>query len=392
MKIKKLSAMFITAALCLCTACSESGGNTVAPVNLPNGQQNVASDGVPAASDGTPAASAPNASAPAVNSDSGVPQTSSPASSVNPGTVTSQPATTTAVKVRDAEWNTIKWTKYESPYFTLSIPEGWTVDWRGNSQQLYWIVSRPDGNVAFENQDHLYGAKDANMMQTLGVSFSLSEGSVPELFNTIVGNKQDTFNVVNSCIPSNKEMLQSLRPYDPIRDYQSLYVQYTKDGFEGEGIYSAVIMESKDVYDRLGNNYGLWEINCMFTAHCPRGEMVSWEPIITTIAKSFNYTDYYIQEWMGNTGSSQTPENTVTDTDPVVKSFEERSKEDTIIQEKRSDMIGEYERVYDNENGKIYRAYNGFLQEAGTDQTRYSAITDSQYAEGYAGWIDKPGS
>ena len=54
-----------------------------------------------------------------------------------------------------------------------------------------------------------------------------------------------------------------------------------------------------------------------------------------------------------------------------------------------SDMIGEYERVYDNETGNIYRAYDGFLDDIGSDQTRYSAITDSQYAEGYVGWIDK---
>ncbi len=61
---------------------------------------------------------------------------------------------------------------------------------------------------------------------------------------------------------------------------------------------------------------------------------------------------------------------------------------DTIIQEKRSDMLEEYERVYDNETGSIYRAYNGFLDDIG-DQSRYTPITDSQYTEGYDGWIDK---
>ena len=54
-----------------------------------------------------------------------------------------------------------------------------------------------------------------------------------------------------------------------------------------------------------------------------------------------------------------------------------------------ADMIGEYERVVDNETGDIYRAYNGFLDDIGSEQTRYSQITDSQYAEGFVGWIDR---
>ena len=61
-----------------------------------------------------------------------------------------------------------------------------------------------------------------------------------------------------------------------------------------------------------------------------------------------------------------------------MEAFEERSKSDTIVQEKRSDMLGEYERVYDNDSGKIYRAYNGFLDDIG-DQTRYTPISDDQY-------------
>jgi hypothetical protein len=51
-------------------------------------------------------------------------------------------------------------------------------------------------------------------------------------------------------------------------------------------------------------------------------------------------------------------------------------------------MLGEYERVYDNNTGEIYRAYNGFLDDMG-DQNRYTPITDNQYTEGYKGWIDK---
>ena len=136
-------------------------------------------------------------------------------------------------------------------------------------------------------------------------------------------------------------------------------------------------------------NYGTWEIDAIFGQFAKLGDLVNWAPVLTQIAASFRYTDYYYSEWMSNFGTSNTPANTGADSDPVLEAFEERSKSDTIIQEKRSDMIGEYERVYDTDSGEIYRAYNGFLDDIGTDQTKYIPITDSQYTEGYKGWIDK---
>jgi hypothetical protein len=72
-----------------------------------------------------------------------------------------------------------------------------------------------------------------------------------------------------------------------------------------------------------------------------------------------------------------------------MEAFEERSRSDTIIQEKRSDEIEDYERVYDNETGEYYRAYEGFLDDVGDEQTRYRAVTDDEYANGYSGWIDR---
>lgn len=106
------------------------------------------------------------------------------------------------------------------------------------------------------------------------------------------------------------------------------------------------------------------------------------------IALSFQYTDTYIREWQAIAQSALTPYTGLSDTDPVMEAFEERSESDTVIREKRSDMIGEYERVYDNDTGNIYRAYNGFLDGIG-EQSRFTSITDSRYTEGCVGWIDK---
>ena len=121
-----------------------------------------------------------------------------------------------------------------------------------------------------------------------------------------------------------------------------------------------------------------------------RRELKNWLPVFVQMMKSFNYTQEYIYAWQQANSTTSTPDSGSGSTDDVLQAFEERSEQDTIIQEKRSDMIGEYERVYDNDSGKIYRAYNGFLEDiGGSNQSRFTPITDHQYTEGFSGWIDK---
>ena len=197
----------------------------------------------------------------------------------------------------------------------------------------------------------------------------------------------DYFTVQNSCTPGNINILQS-STNKTIKDYKALYATFRDATVgEGEGVYSAVLFDHDDIIIR-GTNYANWEIDAILTQWSPLGQFVNWQPVLAQIAQSFAYTDYYIQEWHSWLNTTVNPSSTVNDTDPVMEAFEERSKSDTIIQEKRSDMIGEYERVYDNNTGEIYRAYNGFLDDIG-DQNRYVPITDNQYTEGYVGWIDK---
>lgn len=293
------------------------------------------------------------------------------------------------IEVRPAAWTDLQWTPYQCAYFTLEIPVGWQVEWDGNSEALTWQAHAGDGSMlGLSNTDHLIAAKSADISQLLGHSFYLENGTVEELFGKMFANTTDYFTVQNSCVPANKDYLQSLRSDKAIWDYQSLYATFSENGVEGEGIYSAVIMEAPDLILTGGYNYAMWEINGVFTEYAPLGELINWQPVLSRIAQSFTYTDYYWQEMMDRLGRREEPLSPSNDTDPVMEAFEERMTEDEIIQAKRSDMIGEYERVYDNETGDIYRAYNGFLDDIGPDQTRYSAITDSQYADGYVGWID----
>ncbi len=317
-------------------------------------------------------------------SGSGQPEAGTSSKAKNQGTAPAE------YSIRLAEWENVQWEKYKSPYFTIEIPKGWKVSWDGNAEHLMWQASDPGNSmIGLYNIDHLSAAKSRQMSYYLGLGMYLEEGSVPEFFEKMYADTTDYFTVKNSCVPADRAAIQSLRRDKAIWDYQSLYAVFAENGVMGEGIYSAVIMEAPDIILAGGYNYAMWEINGVFAEFAPLGELVNWQPVLSHIMQSFNYTDYYIREWRMRLGIGGQPSSPANDTGSVLEAFEERSRRDTILQEKRSDMIGEYERVYDNDTQNIYRAYSGFMDDIGTDQTRFTPITDSQYAEGYAGWIDR---
>ena len=317
-------------------------------------------------------------------------ESSGTTSAADPGETSVPSGSVPEYKVSRADWANVEWEQYSNVYFTLTIPKGWKVNWKGNAQQLFWSVSRPDGTLGISNLDHYYAAKSYAWMQAGGADMFLANGTVREFFETYYSQSTESFEVQNSVVPENYTIIQSSNPNKKIRDYQSMYVHYRENGEDGEGVYSAILVDSPDVYVG-GYNYGMWEIDGIVTAWSKRGEFVNWSPVLTQIGQSFRYTDYYVQEWKSVLGTNvgiDTSSSSV-DTGSVLEAFEERSTQDTILQEKRSDMLEEYERVVDNKTGEIYRAYSGFMDDIGNEQTRYTPITDSQYADGFVGWIDK---
>ena len=114
--------------------------------------------------------------------------------------------------VRPAEWADVQWTQYQCAYFTLRIPVGWEVQWDGNSEALRWQATAGDGTIlGLFNADHLIAAKNEQMANLLAHDFYLENGTVEELFQKMYANTTDYFTVQNSCVPENKDYLQSLR-------------------------------------------------------------------------------------------------------------------------------------------------------------------------------------
>ena len=112
---------------------------------------------------------------------------------------------------------------------------------------------------------------------------------------------------------------------------------------------------------------------------------------ITIIIKDL-YTDSYIKTTIddGNAKTKQALElnaSTQKAFDSYMSAWESRSKSYDIMSQKQSDATLGYERVYDTENGDIYKAYNGFTDNY--DGERYKPITDDMYTQKTYGYIEK---
>ena len=369
---RKLMALALAAVLCAftsvgCSTDSQSGGQQNNNGNLltPNG-------GI-AAQDST----AQNAN-------------STPASQ---GTTTIQPGITqpvnTNVNLKQGEWTNIEWENYNNGYFTLTIPKGWQVEANAELDYVTYRAYNPNNEfigVTFRDRLELY--KDQNMAAQNGISLFNSTGTTQEFFERFYAPTTESFTVQYAAIPSDYNSFQYGLGNRTINDYRSLYATFVQGNVQGEGVYSALVVSTPDVYSG-GINYGMWSMINIIAQYAPAGQLKNWLPVYSQIIKSFQYTTEYVMAWQQAKGTTWDISSGISDSDSIISSFNERSEQDTILQEKRSDMLGEYERVYDTETGNIYRAYNGFLEDIGTEQKRYTSITDHQYTEGYVGWIEK---
>ena len=74
--------------------------------------------------------------------------------------------------------------------------------------------------------------------------------------------------------------------------------------------------------------------------------------------------------------------------DSTMAAWENRNYSYDVTMQKQSDATLGYERVYDTENGEVYRAYEGFTDDYQGE--RYQPVTqDSGYLQPVDGYIEK---
>ena len=125
----------------------------------------------------------------------------------------------------------------------------------------------------------------------------------------------------------------------------------------------------------------------------PAGEFGDHAATLAKVIGSVRYSDAFEATAMkdmqikaaGNARLAQTMRET---SEIVTRGWEERQKGFDARVGKRADATMGYERVVEKDSGKVYRAYNGFL-DAPDAQRRFEAAPDEAYSRPLSGTIEK---
>ena len=157
----------------------------------------------------------------------------------------------------------------------------------------------------------------------------------------------------------------------------------------GEGLFTGTLCRGIVLTGNVGCNI-MYNISGV-TA--PEGELGDWAATLAKVLGSVRYSEAFEAtaardaqiRAAGNAKLAQTLQQT---SDLVVRGWEERQKGFDARVGKRSDATLGYERVVEKDSGRVYRAYNGFL-DASENQRRFEAAPDEAYSRPIDGTIDR---
>ena len=156
----------------------------------------------------------------------------------------------------------------------------------------------------------------------------------------------------------------------------------------GEGLFTGTLCR--------GIMMGNIGCNIMYNisgATAPEGEFGAHAATLAKVLGSVRYSDAFEATAMrdmqikaaGNARLAQTMRET---SELVTRGWEERQKGFDARVGKRADATMGYERVVEKDSGKVYRAYNGFMD--GSDaQKRFEAAPDEAYSRPLSGYIER---
>ena len=156
----------------------------------------------------------------------------------------------------------------------------------------------------------------------------------------------------------------------------------------GEGLFTGTLCRGI-----LMGNVGCNIMYNISGVTAPEGELGDWTATLAKVLGSVRYSEAFEEtarrdqqiRAAGNAKLAQTMRET---SEIVTRGWEERQKGFDARVGKRADATLGYERVVEKDSGKVYRAYNGFL-DAPDAQKRFEAAPDEAYSRPIEGTIER---
>lgn len=264
---------------------------------------------------------------------------------------------------------------YSTEDFSMQIPSGWTVTTGGtgmiHSVRVYApVLSNPSTQGFFE-------------------IFSSYADYVEKDEPTYAGYEFPRFNDFNTLESFETNNTLGDASYAPAM----LHATFTDaNGTAGEGMFTADVLDFTGNTAVMGNiDAGFYMAYTIMAVTAVENEFVEWEDLLCQCINSIDYTDNFV-----NNAIAQSNEMVVTSqklsqsfneiADGIMDSWNQRNASEDILRQKQSDAILGYERVYNTDNGEIYKAYNGFTDDF--SYTNIEPISDDMYTQPIDGYIE----
>lgn len=339
----------------------------------------------------------------------------------------SAPAATEDIRITPTEASSVKTVLYETPDFSLYIPEGWTVEAGGTNIMHSIHVYDPKNPVnqmfVLLKADallHSQAGKDAwqynaDMGNTgaavMAAAPVLSDPSTEGFFN-IFSEYADFAERVESSYAGyrfprfdNFAVTDRFAQKSPFLSSALgealLRANFSQDGKDGEGLFSASVVDFGSFAIASGfNGYQLTQADGgaymaynIIAVTAERDTFIEWESILTGCMKTLEYSDSFVSAAKAASDEQlaqamEFSRNASAAADAMMAAWESRSLSQDIMSQKQSDATLGFDRLYDTETGKIYRADLGWYDGYTGDRLQMVG-SDELYAEPISGYIYK---
>lgn len=325
------------------------------------------------------------------------------------------------VKIRENEVRQLTLEDYSTDVFSMKKPKGWTVEGAGigvfyairaydpqntNNQVFLMVKMQPllksdSAKSAWQNYYNLSGGNAQYKVFANAVvlnnptteGFYKKFGEISSYVNSIEPTLSSfKFPTFNSFIKQ-EEFDSTASMKNVALDSKVLRATFKGDnGKDGEGLFLASVVDFGSGQYQAGVDTSFYMVYDIMSVTSEKDKFIDYKDILLQTVNSIEFSDSYVKTTIDNSNAQTQKALELSASiqrafDSYMSAWENRSKSYDIMSQKQSDAILGYERVYDTENGDIYKAYNGFTDDY--DGERYKSISDNMYTEPTYGYIDK---
>ena len=324
------------------------------------------------------------------------------------------------VKIKKSEVSNLTLEEYSNDAFSMKKPKGWTVETGGsgiyyairvydqldNRNQIFLMIKvqpllKSDASKSFwQNYYNMSGNNSQYKLfaEAVVLDNPTTEGFYKK-FNEIfsyVKSIDTSFSTINFPTINNFNKIEEFDSQASMKsvalDSKVLRATYTdQNNKEAEGMFLASVVNFGD-YNMGGVDTLYYMVYDIMTITSAKDNFIEYKDILLESINSIEFNSSYVQKTIDD-GNAQTKQSLQLSAsiqksfDSYMSAWENRNKTYDIMSQKQSDATLGYERVYDTENGEIYKAYNGFTDDY--SGTRYKEITYDMYTEKTSGYIEK---